>query len=73
MIYNLPAISDMFTFFLGFFLGHFIVSTYQKHNYDIHGPDSNMVKKQIHFDSSTGKYYQLEPYVTFCPVSDGSP
>ena len=69
MIYDLPAISNLLTIFLGFFLGHFIVLTYQKYNYDIHGPDSNKVKKQIHFDSSTGKYYQLEPQVTFCPVS----
>lgn len=58
----------LLTIVVGFFMGHIISILVQKRQYKVHGPDSNKVKRQIHFDSKSGKYYRFEPYVTFCPV-----
>ena len=36
---------------------------------EYHGPNSNVIRKQIHYDEKTGKCYSFKPVVHICPIN----
>ena len=59
---------NLLSIILGLYLGHWLIKLYY-HNLYIHGPDSNVVKKEIHFDQSNQTCYQFIPQPYVCPLN----
>jgi hypothetical protein len=53
---------------LGIIFGYCMFYYYQKSITKFHGPNSNIVKHEIHKDPETGKCYKFEPHVYLCPL-----
>jgi len=35
-----------------------------------HGPDSNQIRNNIHYDKNTGKCYSFKPVIYICPINE---
>jgi len=60
-------IKKVFSILFGLLLGYFLIrALYSQAIY--HGPDSNIVKRQIFFDEETQQCYRFMPKSYVCPL-----
>jgi uncharacterized membrane-anchored protein YhcB (DUF1043 family) len=61
-------IIKLLSLLIGFVTGYIIIK-FIRPSTIVHGPDSNLVKRQIHIDQQTKQCYRFIPQPYVCPLT----
>jgi uncharacterized membrane-anchored protein YhcB (DUF1043 family) len=66
---SLSIIQLILSLLCGFVCGYLIIKLLRQSLQSYHGPDSNVIRKQIYFDDQNRECYQYVPKPYICPTS----